>query len=66
MRRTSLTTARREVMRRIEVDATQVDVSGDTAGVPAGAFGVDGRSSSSRKRMQAAQEGGRWPVDDVS
>ena len=52
-------------MRRIEVDAGQVQVSGDSAKIPASAFSVDGRQSSSSGRLEAARAGAEWLIDGV-
>ena len=62
---TDFSTTQRDAMRRIEVDAGQVQVSGDSAKIPASAFSVDGRQSSSSGRLEAARAGAEWLIDGV-
>ena len=57
------TAADPEATRRIEVDPDQV--SGGRARIPAGAFSVHGRQSTSTGRLAAARRGGGWLIDGI-
>lgn len=62
---TTFSTTQREAMRQIEVDASQIQVTGDGAKIPASAFSVNGQQSSSSGRLAAARAGAQWLIDGV-